>query len=145
MSGDFSLTISTPRSIYLAGEPIDDIRAELLYMAFQSPVQVASADPLIAFGLRQLDGSLEMGPGAPDVCLVRELAPSVGSLFVKSGGYDARDPNAAFYRDFYADPRLTLPASEWRVSAVAEFAPQGTCALTDKPIMLEASIEITVQ
>jgi hypothetical protein len=39
------------------------------------------------------------------------------SPFVKSGGYDPGDPNADFYRAFFANPDLVLPPGEWQIGA----------------------------
>ena len=46
------------------------------------------------------------------------LAP-VAIQFQKSGGYSADDPNAAFYRTYFADPVLRLPAGHWKLTAIA--------------------------
>ena len=37
----------------------------------------------------------------------------------KSGGFSADDPNADFYRSFFADPLVHLPAGDWTLTAVA--------------------------
>ena len=37
--------------------------------------------------------------------------------FRKTGGFSADDPNADFYRAFFADPVLRLPAGRWQVTA----------------------------
>jgi hypothetical protein len=39
----------------------------------------------------------------------------------KSGGYSDSQPDAAFYRAFFADPLVRLPAGEWDITAIAVF------------------------
>ena len=39
--------------------------------------------------------------------------------FRKSGGFSEDDPNADFYRVYFADPVLRLPSGRWRIGASA--------------------------
>jgi hypothetical protein len=81
----------------------------------------ASGSGVVSFGLRQLDGDIALGGAMTADCAVHEfdrLTP-VAIPFRKSGGFSEDDPNADFYRAFFADPILRLPAGRWRVSAIA--------------------------
>lgn len=40
--------------------------------------------------------------------------------FAKSGGWDDTDPNTDFYRAWFADPILRLPAGRWQLTVRAE-------------------------
>jgi hypothetical protein len=37
--------------------------------------------------------------------------------FIKNGGYSGDDPNAGYWKAFFDDPVLRLPAGRWRLSA----------------------------
>jgi hypothetical protein len=81
-----------------------------------------STDGPVSFGLKQLDGTLEMGGAQDAVCDHKSFDRGVATPvpFGKSGGWTADDPNAAFYRQFFADPRLVLPPGHWRLSVTTD-------------------------
>jgi hypothetical protein len=117
--GAFRLTISAERPTYRTSEAIG-ISATLTYLGPDATVEVMGAgNGLIGFGLRQLDGHLEMDPLWEQSCrtypMVRGAA--VAFPFVKSGGFIDTDPDAAFWRAFFADKVLRLPAGNWRIEA----------------------------
>ena len=60
---------------------------------------------------------------------------------VKSGGFSADDPDAAFYRAFFSEPLVRLPAGRWEIAAVASFV------VGDRrpEHSLRASITVTVE
>jgi hypothetical protein len=74
------------------------------------------------FGLKQLDGTLEMGGAQDAVCDHKSYDRGVATPipFAKSGGFTDDDPNAPFYRQFYGDPRLILPPGRWRLSITSD-------------------------
>lgn len=47
---------------------------------------------------------------------------TVAYPFVKSGGYSSNDPDAAFWKSFYAEKELRLPAGTYLVTASSNFA-----------------------
>ncbi len=74
----------------------------------------------VAFGLAQIDGDIVIaGARMTADCVSHEYARlvPVALPFRKSGGFSNDDPNAAFYKAFFADPVLRLPAGRWRVTA----------------------------
>jgi len=75
----------------------------------------------VSFGLEQIDGDIKMDAVQTTDCAKHEYARGVPVAvpFQKSGGFPDDDPNAAFYRAFFADPVLRLPAGHWRISATA--------------------------
>jgi hypothetical protein len=61
---------------------------------------------------------------------------------VKSGGFAAEDPDAAFYRTFFADPLVRLPAGTWEITAVADFS-EGACDGAHHTLRAPITVTIT--
>ena len=63
-----------------------------------------------------------MGGGMTLDCTSTEFARGVPTPvpFAKGGGWDETDPNKDFYRAWYADPILRLPAGRWQLTIRAE-------------------------
>ncbi|PZR64830.1 MAG: hypothetical protein DLM71_01130 [Chloroflexi bacterium] len=127
---DFSLVLRLPRDRYRAGEPIDAI-AELTYTGPRaSVVPWGSASGIIGFGVAQMGGP-SAGPGYRDNCAQHSALQRGVPLqvrFAKSGGYAADDPNVSFYRSYFAEPRLRLPAGTWTILAETNLIPGGCTA-----------------
>ena len=49
------------------------------------------------------------------------------SAITKSGGWSGEEPNAAFYRSFFADPIVRLPVGDWDITAIAQFVDGEGC------------------
>ncbi|HSL34022.1 MAG TPA: hypothetical protein VK871_10270 [Candidatus Limnocylindrales bacterium] len=115
----FLLVLRVAADVVDGGDPID-IDASLTW---QGPAPRAtvwgSGSGVVSFVLAQLDGDLSVGGAMTADCASHEferLVP-VEIPFTKSGGFSADDPHADFYRAFYADPVLRLPAGRWRLTA----------------------------
>lgn len=140
--GPFRLVLELAGDTWQAGEPIDGhARLELL----EGPAVdlFGSGGGVLGFEVREVDGRREMGGAWTADCVAHRLAPGapLQSGLAKSGGYSGDDPEAAFYRAFYADPLFRLPAGRWEVTAVV------SAALDDcggRPVALRAPITITV-
>jgi hypothetical protein len=80
----------------------------------------------VVFTMRQLDGPLQMDGTHTADCTRKTFARGAAAQipFQKAGAWDEADPNAAFYRQFFSDPLLRLPAGRWelRVGVDAELA-----------------------
>jgi hypothetical protein len=102
-----------------AGAPID-ISATLTWDGPAPRATVwGSGSGVVSFVIQQLDGTIAVGGAMTADCRAHDfdrLVP-VTIPFAKSGGYSEDDPNADFYRTFYADPVLRLPSGRWKVSA----------------------------
>ena len=117
----FRLALAVASDTFDAGQPIG-IDATLTYEGPAERATVwASGSGVVSFGLRQLDGDLGMGAAMTGDCAVHEFVrmDPVAIPYTKSGGYSADDPNAGFYRAFFADQILRLPAGTWRITANA--------------------------
>jgi hypothetical protein len=125
----FVLEMSMPKAVYAAGEPIP-VTTTLTWTGAdpRTTVWTFGGGP-VTFEIKQLDGPL-FAEGAVHTadCGPKEFARDVVNPipFQKSGAWDHGDPNAAFYRQYFADPVLRLPPGRWqlRVGTVGQI---GAC------------------
>ena len=98
----------------------------------------------IVFSVAEVDGRRAFGGGMTADCWTRELAlgrPETTGL-VKSGGFAADDPDAAFFQAFFADPEYRLPKGEWDITASASFIEGEGCQ--GEAYSLSATIRVKV-
>lgn len=106
---------------YEPNEPIE-AQATLRYLGPEGRIDISgSGDGPIFFRLDEITGPRDMGPAWSDDCASHTIAGQVTRPFAKAGGWSADDPNAEFYRAFFADPLFRLPAGRWRIVALADF------------------------
>jgi hypothetical protein len=142
----FVLSLTLPTDTFASAEPIE-LEAAFTWegAAASQTVWAAAAGPLV-FSARQLDGPREIGGGSDAVCAVHEFKRGIPqrSGYQKSGGYSDTDPDAAFYRAFFADPLFRLPPGRWRISIVADgFLAE--CAMNAPRLALSVSADILVR
>jgi hypothetical protein len=138
----FALSIRADRGRYAAGEAID-ITTTLRYLGDEPTTVTSSGGGLVSFDVYQLDGPVDVEAARTADCRQYDYRPgSIESVtFQKSGGYSDDDPMADFWRTFFADPELRLPAGDYRITATADYgAPE--CGDERK---VEASIVIVVE
>lgn len=120
--GDFTLEISSPRDRWASGEPIE-VTATLTYERPGSTTIIGPGAGPIAFGVRQLDGSREMGAVMTGDAVEHVIGPETYvAEYRKSGGWDPGDEHADFYKEFFDEPEFRLPAGRWEVTARAWFS-----------------------
>jgi hypothetical protein len=123
--GPFTLEITSTKSVYGAGEPIE-ISATLTYGGPEASVDISHGHltPL-GFGIVEAVNGITLAPAWRLSCesttLVRDVRLTHG--FTKSGGSSGSDPS---FQAFMEDPVLRLPRGTWHVYAVASFA-EGSC------------------
>lgn len=143
---DWVLTIGSPQSQWATGEAIV-VRTELRYVGPGGGTDwFGSGSGPLAFDLREINGTRHLEGGMLLNCQRHETRAD-GPLvvgYVKPGGYSADDPNAAFYREFLADPLLHLPPGEWELAARAVFSMPPDCG-TGRTVSLRASVILTVE
>ena len=126
--GPFRLEFVVPKSTWRADEQI--VGQASLSFAGQGGIDLGgSSGGLIGFGVSEVGGTRHMGVAADAACFSRRLEagrPMVSGL-MKSGGFSGDDPNAAFYRAFFADKGYHLPAGTWEIAAVASFVEGRDC------------------
>lgn len=121
-AGNVRLDIAADGTTYRPNDLIT-AGATLTYSGAAERIRVVgSGSGLVGFGVQQLDGDLGTGPFRTDDCRSYELVSGqpLDVSFIKSGGYAYEDPNADFYRSYFATRReLRLPAGVWRITAYA--------------------------
>jgi hypothetical protein len=116
-SGPFTITLSAD-AVAAAGKKISS-RAAVIYRGPDGVQAFSAASGPIQFWIAQVGGNIHVDGGGPADCVSGPIHPGevARSPFVKSGGYDPGDPNADFYRAFFANPDLVLPPGEWQIGA----------------------------
>ena len=142
---EFRLVISTPKATWAAGETIQ-VEAALSYVGGAAQATIAgSGGGVIGFSVEEVNGTRRMGPVSDDTCRPFTIGPGqpMTAPYAKSGGFTAEDPNAAFYRQFFADPLFRLPEGAWRVTVHASFSTGADCG-GGRQVDLAATVQITV-
>ncbi len=138
----FSLSIQADRGHYAADAPIE-IDTTLRYIGDARTTVTSSGAGLVVFGIEQLDGPVDTGWARNDDCVRYVYRPgdTESVEFQKSGGYSNDDGMAAFWRTFFAEPELRLPAGKYRITASAVY---GAPECGDEQVV-EASVVIVVE
>ena len=137
----FSLTIQADRGRYEVDEPVE-IATTLRYLGEQRATVTSSGGGLVSFSIEQLDGRVDAIAGRDADCARFDYRPGDEEpvRFQKSGSYSNDDPMADFWRSFFAEPELRLPAGEYRITASVHY---GAPECGDEK-SFEASIVIVV-
>ena len=126
---EFGLRIHASQAVFRSSEPIV-VDATLSYLGRAASADIFGDSSVVGFGLKQLDGRLHMTAVSDLMCIptrVDRLVP-VHRAFSKSGGFMGEDPDAAFWRAYFADPVLHLPPGTWQISADASFTTGEGCS-----------------
>lgn len=129
VEGPFRLVFELPKTTWQAGEAIEG-QAGLSLVGAGAAEVGGSGLGLLGFGFLEVGGRRHVEPAWTTDCVQYRLEAGrpILSPITKSGGFSADDPNAAFYRTFFADPRVRLPAGDWQIIAVASFVDGRGCA-----------------
>jgi hypothetical protein len=141
----FVLNVTLPTNTYTPVDPIE-LEVTLTWQGAEPTKKVwGSAGGPLLFALKQLDGPIEIGPASDAACGIHEFVRGVPQVsgYRKSGGYSDTDPNAAFYKAFFADPKLRLPVGQWRISVIVD-GYLAECAQNAPPLSLNASVDVLV-
>lgn len=143
VEGRFRLTFSLPRTTWSSDEGIEGVAA--LALIDGDLAELSGASSLLAFTFAEVDGRRQMGPAWDTICARYRLPAGspIISPITKSGGYGEGDPDVNFYRSFFADPLVRLPAGDWDISAVAEFIDDPDCRGEDDHSM-RATVRVHV-
>lgn len=117
----FAMSMRLGSEVVDAGDPID-LSAILMWEgAAPTATLWGSGSGSVSFALTQIDGDIALGGVMTADCGPHEYKRLVPVAFPyrKTGGFSNDDPNADFYRSFFADPVFRLPAGQWRVTAMA--------------------------
>ncbi|MCR2805803.1 hypothetical protein [Paenibacillus soyae] len=118
----FEMKLNIGRTEFKTGEPIE-LSASLTYIGEEESITVWGPGTRVVFAIT--DGKDFDMDGATTLELAsHELArgETFEYPFEKSGGFGADDPDAAFWKKFYAEKELRLPAGTYLISAVCNFS-----------------------
>jgi len=131
ISGPFGLAFELPKLTWASNEPIAGQATLAIAGGGVGVVTIgASGGGPLMFSIAEVDGTRRMDAASQADCVGHQLAPGapIRSGITKSGGWDGADPHADFYRAFFADPLLHLPAGTWDITAIASFTEGADCA-----------------
>jgi hypothetical protein len=139
----FTLRIRAESVEYRFGEPIQ-IRAWLMYLGPKDQELLAgSFSGIVLYSWEQLNGPLRRGNSLRLNCqpYVINRGQPIDIPFGKNGAFSGDDPDAAFWRQYFADPAFRLPVGRYRIHAKTFFY-IGDCR-GPKPD-LDAAVQIQV-
>lgn len=118
----FELNIYSDKTTYKTTDKIK-LWATLKYIGLGSQIKIWHGDPYISFIITDGKG---FKTGGVFVDILTYTTLDKGKLYkfdyVKSGGYSADDPNAAFLEKFYKQKDLYLPKGEYTVKVGGAFS-----------------------
>ena len=120
--GAFRLDLSSSRTDWKAGEPIDG--SAILSFDGAAPITIyGSGSSVINFRYAEVGGSRTVGPVWTADCAPHPLDPAtaMNQPLSKSGAYSGDGPDADFVRTFLEGPDVRLPAGTWDITAYAWF------------------------
>ena len=115
----FALSLRIGSDAVDAGAPLD-VGATLTWEGAEPRAAIwASGGGPVSFGIKQVDGDIVLDAVQTADCAQHDYTRGfpVAMPFRKSGGFSEDDPNADFYRVYFADPVLRLPSGRWGVAA----------------------------
>ena len=137
--GVFELTVTTPQSTWVADEPIE-VGATFTYVGDEETAPYGG--DTVLFEVEQLDGPVDSGYSRDLACPGDSYSRGQARTFslAKSGHFDPRADDAAFWRAWFEDPDLRLPAGTYRIIAHGQYARPDCTDGTG----IEAAVEIEV-
>jgi hypothetical protein len=142
--GAFRLTFELPKTTFRAGEPIEG-RATLAVIGGAGVPFGSSGGGPFVFTFAEIGGTRNVGGAMTADCAPYRLEPGrpLTSPITKSGGYSGDDPNDAFYSAFLADPVVSLPAGDWRITAGATLVEGEGCSGASRNLSAPITVHVT--
>jgi hypothetical protein len=127
--GRYQLVFELPRSDWRATDSITGLATLSLIGSGGVDFGSSGMGP-IGFGFDDVGGSRHIGPVWRTNCMYFRLVAGQprASQITKSGAFGGEDPNVDFYRSFFADPLVHLPAGDWTITAAARFVEGAGCS-----------------
>jgi hypothetical protein len=144
VDGRFRLTFDLPKTTWSVADAIAGT-ATLALLGGGSVELGGSGQGLFGFAFDEIGGRRHMVPAWTADCRPYRLEAGqpMTSAILKSGGFAGDDPEAAFYRAFFQDPLLHLPAGQWRITAVASFLEGRDCSGPDHDVQAAILVLVT--
>ena len=141
----FELSLEASKGTFRADEPVL-VSATLAYVGPEQRAALSSEyRDALYFDLEQLDGPLDMSGGVSRLIChpsVLERGSPTTIPFQKAGAFDSATPDADFWRRYFAEPALRLPAGTWRVTAHLKTAIGTDCRTEDHEIATAISFKV---
>jgi hypothetical protein len=118
----FEMKLNIKKTKFKVGEPIV-YSASLTYIGNSKSILIWGGHTYILFYVS--DGKkIEMtGANTLELTATKLMQGETHEYpFVKSGGYSPNEPDAAFWKKFYAEKNLLLPAGTYLISARCDFS-----------------------
>ncbi len=149
--GPYRLVFELPQTDWHTADSITGT-ATLSFVGAGGVDYVAWDDRPLYFSIEEVGGSRRIvGMILSTECGGHHLdaADPVTSPITKAGSYTMNGPDSDFYRSFFDDPLLHLPAGDWTITAIASFAAvaqSGGCGDSFRSIgpMLKAAVTVHV-
>jgi len=126
--GAIQLTLTSPHGRYKAGDPIEVVAGLTNGGSGGSITTYGGSDGPVIFSLRQVDGPIVIDPIVLENCIEQVTLPLYEPLqipFKKTGAVPSGATDPAYWRSWFADPVLRLPAGTWEISATPNFVAGG--------------------
>lgn len=139
----FELKLYADKAVYTVDEEIN-LRATLEYKGDKDTVTIWHGDPYLTFSIT--DGK-DFRTGGLVMTILTSTELEKGKVYEfayqKSGGFDTLAPNAEFWREFYAEDVLKLPAGTYTVTADGNFHLSDQLKHEEKGPSCNLQIEVT--
>lgn len=139
--GRFSLTFTIDRKTVFPADAITGTAA--LTLLTPGSATIAGSSTPIVFEFQEVGGeNRHVIPAHTDECAQSVVAEGgITSPITKTGAVP-NTPDADWYRQFFADPKVHLPAGDWDITAWASFDDGHTC--TANPLSIRATVRVHV-
>ena len=142
--GKYRLVFELPKTDWRTSDSITG-QATLSLVGSGSVDFGSSGSGPIGYGFHDVGSSRQMGPAWTWDCRSDRLESGQPktSQITKSGGFNGEDPNVDFYRSFFADPLVHLPAGDWTITAVASFVEGSGCSGASYTLKAAVLVHVT--
>lgn len=139
----FELKLYADKSTYSTSEEID-LWATLEYKGDQKKIRIWHGEPYITFTIS--DGK-EFHTGGMIMTILTSTELERGEIYAflyrKSGGFSESDADADFWKEFYAEEALKLPAGTYTVTVSGAFHTSQDMRPEEKGPSCSLQIEVT--
>lgn len=123
LQGPFQLVFELPKDTWRTNEAIIGLATLSLVEGSEVDLSGGGGGLLRGFEFTEVNGTRHVEPVWTTECGRYRLEPGkpISSSITKSGGFISDQPEADFYREFFKDPAVRLPAGDWTITAIASF------------------------
>jgi len=143
MDGGYSLTFTVAKASWHVSEVVEG-NATISVVNGHDTAISGAGENVFGFEFSRIGGPM-FQPVWPASCKSYLIRPDQPLVFAieKSGTIDPMEPNAPYYREFFRDPLIRLPAGEWRITAIAQIHDGPECAGASRLVRLPIDLRVT--